>query len=144
MAAYLKLKGLDGESRDAGHEKWIKVVSLSYSVHRSTQEGARDEQRHRGTTTASDIMVIREQDLTSPKLMHQTATGKPFDDAEIHLTHEAHDKNEPYYVIKLKNPLITGYSFHGDGSGVPTEEFSINYTEREDTYQAFDDKGAKG
>jgi type VI secretion system secreted protein Hcp len=140
MAAYLKLDGLDGESKDKGHEKWIKIESVSWGVHRSIHEGARDEQRQRGHTTAQDIVIVRQVDKTSPKLMEQTAIGKPIKEAEVHLCNMANDKQEPYMKMKLSNVIVSSYSCHanGEGSPLPHEEVTINFTKFENTYIPFD------
>jgi len=144
MAAYLKLEGLDGESKEKGHEKWIKINSFSWGVHRAIKEGAHDEQRQRGHTTIQDVVIVRQLDKTSPKLFEQSATGKPIKTVEIDLCNMTNDKQETFLKLKLSNVIISSYSGHatGEHEELPHEEFTLNFTKIEKIYTSFDnDKG---
>jgi len=144
MGAYLKLEGVDGESTDAGHEKWIIIESMHFGGNRSIDPGARDAQRARGTTLLSEQTVVRQMDKTSPKLWENMLTGTQFKEVEVHLTQMVNNKQEPYYIAKLKDVIITHYSAGGNDQSIPTEDFSLNYTSGEWTYQCFNKDGTKG
>ncbi len=58
MPAFMKLGDIKGEATDNDHKDWIIVVSMSASVHRSIAEGAKDQQRTKGSTTLADVVVI--------------------------------------------------------------------------------------
>jgi type VI secretion system secreted protein Hcp len=142
MSAFLKLEGLDGEATDSKHKNWIKMQSMSSPVFRSIAEGAKDNERSRGTTTLGDIVIVRQLDKSSPKLAEACATGKPISKGQIDFCSQANNKEEPYLTYTLENCIVSSYSFHGDGSGspVPTEEITINFTKIEWKYITLDPK----
>ena len=41
MAGFMKIDGIDGESTDSKHDKWITIKSLSAGAHRSIPEARR-------------------------------------------------------------------------------------------------------
>ena len=141
MPAFMKLGDLKGESTDQGHKEWILIQSMSSPVFRSIPEGARDQQRSRGSSTLGDIVIVRELDKSSPKLAEACANGTYFKEAEIHFCVQV-KKAEPYMKYLLKDPIITSYSFHGNASGdpLPTEEITVNFTAVEWTYVTVDPK----
>jgi len=145
MSAFMKMGDLEGESSDPKHSKWILIESLSNAVHRSIPEGAKDQQRARGQTTAGDVVVVRQMDKSSVKLQEACATGKYFPEVEIHLCVQSDKNQEPYLKYKLENVIVSSYSFHGSASGspLPSEEVTINYTKATWTYIQVDPKTLK-
>lgn len=142
MPAFMKLGDIKGESTDAGHKDWILLESMSSPVYRSVSEGAKDMQRSRGETTLGDVVVVRQLDKSSTKLQEACANGTFFSEVEIHLCTQVKNKAEPYLTYKLKDVIVTSYSFHGTASAdpLPSEEISLGYTEVEWTYVVIDPK----
>ncbi|MEQ9408990.1 MAG: type VI secretion system tube protein Hcp [Fuerstiella sp.] len=142
MAAFMKLGDIKGEATDNDHKDWIIIESMSSPIFRSIPEGAKDAQRSRGDTTLGDVVVVRELDKSSTKLQEACANGTFFDEVEIHFTTQVKNKQEPYLTYKLKDVIITSYSFHGNAAGdpLPTEEVTLGYTEVEWTYITVDPK----
>lgn len=148
MAAFLKLGDIKGEATDEGHKDWILINSMSSPLSRSIPAGAKDQQRARGDTTVGDIIVVRQLDKSSVKLAEACASGKFYPEAELHFCTEVKGKQEPYLKYKLKDVIVTSYSFHGVASNdpMPSEEVSFNFTEIEWNYVVVDPKtgDAKG
>ena len=142
MAAFMKLGDIKGEATDTEHKDWIIIESMSSPIFRSIPEGAKDAQRSRGDTTLGDVVVVRELDKSSTKLQEACANGTFFDEVEIHFTTQVKNKQEPYLTYKLKDVIVTSYSFHGNAAGdpLPTEEVTLGYTEVEWTYITVDPK----
>jgi len=142
MAAFMKLGDIKGEATDNEHKDWIIIESMSSPIFRSIPEGAKDAQRSRGDTTLGDIVVVRELDKSSTKLQEGCANGTFYDEVEIHFTTQVKNKQEPYLTYKLKDVIVTSYSFHGNAAGdpLPTEEVTLGYTEVEWTYITLDPK----
>ena len=140
MPAFLKLGDIKGEATDDGHKEWILIESMSAPITRSIPAGAKDQQRTKGDTTLGDVVVVRQLDKSSTKLSEAAANGTFFKEVEIHLTTTVKKKQEPYLTYKLKNVIITGYSFHGVQSGdpLPTEQVTLGLTEAEWTYIVID------
>jgi type VI secretion system secreted protein Hcp len=140
MPAFMKLGDIQGESTDKNHKNWITIQSLTSPIHRSIPEGARDQQRARGETTLGDIVVVRELDKSSTKLQEACATGEFYSEVQIDLCTQVKGTAEPYLTYKLKNVIVTSYTFNGNASGdpVPTEEITLNATKAEWTYVEMD------
>lgn len=142
MPAFVKLGDIKGEATDTDHKDWIIIESMSSPIYRSIAEGAKDSQRTKGTTTLGDIVVVRELDKSSTKLQEACANGTFFKEVEIHFCTTMKNKQEPYLTYKLKNVIVSSYSFHGNAAGdpLPTEEVTLGYTEVEWTYITIDPK----
>ncbi len=143
MPAYIKMPNIDGESVEQNHDKWVYVESVSLPVHRSIQDGATGVKRSSGETTLGDIVVVKTWDSSTPALAEACANGVYMDEVLIHLCSMINKKNVVNMELKLKDVVISSYSFHGTGSQdpVPTEEIALNYTEIEWTYKKFDEMG---
>lgn len=142
MPAYIKLGDIKGEATDSDHKEWIIIESMSSPIFRSVPQGAKDQQRTKGETTLGDIVVSRELDKSSTKLQEACANGSFYKEVEIHFCTTVKNKQEPYLTYKLKDVIVSSYSFHGNSSGdpLPTEEVTLGYTEVEWTYITLDPK----
>lgn len=142
MAAFLKLGDIKGEATDEGHKDWILINSMSAPINRSIPAGAKDQQRTKGETVCGDIITVRQLDKSSTKLAEACASGKFYPEAEIHFCTTVKGKQEPYLKYKLKDVIVTSYSFHGVATGdpLPSEEVSLGFTEIEWTYVVVDPK----
>jgi len=140
MPAYMKLGDIKGEASDTDHKDWIIIESMSSPIFRSVPPGAKDQQRTKGETTLGDIVVSRELDKSSTKLQESCANGTFAKEVEIHFCTTVKNKQEPYLIYKLKNVIVSSYSFHGNASGnpLPSEQITLGYTEVEWTYVVVD------
>jgi type VI secretion system secreted protein Hcp len=140
MPAFVKIGDIKGESTDQGHKDWILIESMSAPIHRSIPVGAKDQQRTKGDTTLGDVVLVRQLDKSSTKLAEACASGKFFPEVEIHFCSTVKGKQEPYLKYKLKDAIVTSYSFHGNASGqpLPSEEVTLGFTEVEWTYVILD------
>ena len=92
MAGFMKIEGIDGESTDSKHDKWITIKSLSPSGHRSIPEGAKSVQRaavKRPFKTWSSSAKWTSRRL---KLKEACCTGKPLEKIEIDLATKSKGK----------------------------------------------------
>lgn len=141
-AAYIKFDGVDGESTDADHKDWINIQSLSSGIQRPRS----DSTGGLGPAFASDIIVVKQLDKSSPKLAESVAKGTVFPSVQFHLTRRVGTEREAtYYTYELKNVIVTSYQVGGSGSASesrPTETLSLNFEEIKVTYvPAFDGNG---
>jgi type VI secretion system secreted protein Hcp len=115
---------------------------MSSSLSRTVPDGAKDQQRSRGHTMLSDVIVVRQLDKSSTKLQEACANGTYFKDVEIHFCTQTKNKQEPYLKYKLNDCIVTSYSISGHESGnpLPTESISINCSGAEWTYVTVDPK----
>ena len=142
MPAFVKIGDIKGEATDQDHKDWIIIESMSSSIFRSVPEGAKDQQRTKGETTLGDIVVVRQLDKSSTKLMEACANGSFYPEVEVHFCSTIKNKQEPYLTYKLKDVIVSSYSFHGNAAGdpLPTEEVTLGSTEVEWTYITLDPK----
>lgn len=142
MPAYVKIGSIQGEATSEDHKDWIIIESMSAPIMRSIPQGAKDQQRVRGETTLGDITLIRELDKSSTKLSEACANGTFFPEVQIDFCTTIKNKQEPYLTYKLKDVIVSSYSFHGNASGnpQPTEEVSLSFTEVEWNYVVIDPK----
>ena len=140
MAAFVKLGDIKGEATDKGHKEWVIIESLSFPIHRSIVESAKDQQRTKGETSLGDVHVTRQLDKSSTKLMEACANGTFFKEVEVHFCTTVKDKQEPYLKYKLYDVIISSYSFSGHASGnpLPQESIAMNYTKAEWNYIVVD------
>ena len=146
MPAFVKLGDIKGQATDQDHKEWILIESMSAPISRSIPMNARDQQRTQGSTSLGDVVLVRELDKSSTKLQEACANGTFFPEVEIHLCATVKNRQDPYLTYKLKNVIVTSYSFHGNASGspLPTEQVSLGFTEVEWNYIILDpDTGDK-
>jgi len=140
MAGFIKIGDIEGESNDKNHKKWINIESVSHPISRSIPEGAKDQERARGTTTISDFVVTRPLDKSSVKLAEACAKGKFFPEVTIHLCSQIKDEEKTFHEHKLKNVVVTSYQVqgHSSGSPQPSEVVTLNCTDIDWTYTILD------
>jgi type VI secretion system secreted protein Hcp len=142
MPAFLKLGDIKGEATDTDHKEWILIETMQSGISRSIPEGAKDQQRTKGETSLSDIVVSRQVDKSSPKLWESVANGTFYKDVEVHFCTTVKNKQEPYMVYKLSDVIVSSYSasFNKDGSPLPMEMIAMGFTKSEWIYSTIDPK----
>jgi type VI secretion system secreted protein Hcp len=145
MPAFVKLGDIKGQATDAEHKDWIIIQSMSAPIYRSIPENARDQQRTQGSTVLGDVILVRELDKSSTKLQEACANGTFLPEVQIDMCSTLGNKQEPYLQYKLKNVIVTSYSFHGTASGdpLPTEEVTLGYTDIEWNYIVLNPESGK-
>jgi type VI secretion system secreted protein Hcp len=143
MPAYIKIPDIDGEVEEQHHSAWIEVDSVSMPIFRSITQGAKGAQRRSGETSLGDFVVVKQWDSSSPKLAQNVAEGTHKDEVVVHLTSTINGQNVINLEVKLKDVILSGYSFHGNAEQkpVPTEQITMNYTEIDWVYKKFDRMG---
>jgi len=151
-AAFVKFDGVDGESVDKDHADWIEVLSIEFD-------------------DLTEISASKDVDKSTPKLIEALCKGSsssgsaltcdpsgstdgspdrpidpPFEIVTIDICRTTHGNElQCYLQFELKNVRVTSFSISGstDGEQVPTENFSLSYTEIKVTYTQHDEKGKK-
>lgn len=123
---YLQIEGLPGASEvvPGAHE----VIAYSHDLMQSATVGGAGS----GKVTLSDIVIVKEIDKSSPKLLQACATGKHFPQATLTVAKTTGKGKKPaqetYLTIKLENVLVSSYNASGSGDNrEPTDEFSLNF-----------------
>ncbi len=142
--AYLQIQGVLGESTDAAHKDWIDIFGISYGEKNTVIVGGGGGGTA-GRVNFSDLTVVKELDLSSPKLALACGTGKPYPELLIQCMMPDAVKPQRYYEIKLTDVIVTGVTpkmvYRGNGF-VFMEEVAFNFSRIEWTYYYIDESGS--
>ena len=145
MAGYMKLGDIEGESVDSSHEGWINLLSVSQNLSRPMRAGASGSTRQRASVDCGDVVVVKELDASTVKLIEAICDGVVFPTCNIDLcTSSGADGRVPYFLYELENVFVTNYSVSGataDGA-VPTEQLALNYETIKWTYDKMGKDGS--
>jgi type VI secretion system secreted protein Hcp len=143
MAVFAKYDGIDGESNDANHGKWIDVLSVDWGAHKPGG-GATGQSRRRGAAIVEDMHLTIEYEKAAPKLMEKLLTGEVIKKLEIEHTATYGGARATYLKYELKNVAITSMNNSASGNdaaGPPTITIGNNFEEIKVTYTEYDDEG---
>lgn len=138
---YLKIQGIDGESKDDKHKNEIEVLSWSWA---ETQTGSasRGGGMGAGKVEVHDITFSKFVDKATPKLVAKCASGEHIPSAELAMRKAGGEQKE-YLKIHLDDVLISSYSTSGSSGGdTPMENISLNFGKITVEYFEQDNKGA--
>jgi type VI secretion system secreted protein Hcp len=140
---FMKIAGVDGESKDSKHKKDIDVLAWSWgmsnsgSAHVGGGAGA-------GKVNVQDVSFTKWVDSATPFLALACCDGKHFADAML-VVRKAGEKPVEYLKIKMEEVLITSISTGGSGGEDRlTENVTLNFAKVSLDYVPQDDKGSPG
>src|SRR5919206_1644559 len=110
---FLKIKPVDGESRDSKHSKEIDVLAWSWGMSQSgtTHQGGGGGS---GKVSVQDLSLTKYVDAASAPLMLACCNGQHFDEATLTVRKAGKDPLE-YLIITMKQIIVT--SVHTGGAG---------------------------
>lgn len=134
---FLKIDGIDGESTDSAHKDEIDILSWSWGITR--EEKTRGSARRNSKADFHDLVVVKDIDKASPKIMEAIAKGKVLEELELSARRPA--ESNDYLVIMLENVMVTSYMIdQASLDDVPTEEVSFNYEKIKFSYEQMPDE----
>ncbi len=139
---FLKIDGVDGESRDSEHKGEIDVLAWSWGLSQSgsTHMGGGGGS---GKVSIQDISVSKFIDKSSPNLMKYCCNGKHFKEALL-TVRKAGEKPLEYVKIKMNDLIISSISTGGSGGEDRlTENVTLNFSKVGFEYQPQKDDGTK-
>ena len=123
---YLKLDGIEGQSKDEAHQGWIDLSSFQFGAtgpHTGPAGGDHEQ------ASFSEFTFTKFVDKSSPGLLFETASATPIKDATIDVVKPGTDKSKAFLEYKLSNVLISSYSTSGGSADDrPTESVSLSYS----------------
>jgi type VI secretion system secreted protein Hcp len=138
---FIKMDGIDGESRDSGHEGEIDVLAWSWgmsqsgSMHSGGGGGA-------GKVSIQDISFTKFVDKATGNLMLACAQGAHIAEAVL-VVRKAGTSPLEYLVITMSRCLITSVSTGGSGGEDRlTENVTINFGGVKVEYQEQQEDGS--
>jgi type VI secretion system secreted protein Hcp len=142
---FLKIDGIDGESKDAKHKNEIDIESFSLG---ESQVGT----SHSGGGSGGGKVNMQDPQFTSkymskasPKLFLACANGEHIKKAVL-ICRRAGKEQQEYLKWTFSDLLISSYhsAGHSGGDGLPTESFSLNFTKIEFEYKEQKPDGTLG
>jgi type VI secretion system secreted protein Hcp len=125
-AIYVKIEGIEGESKDSKHKGWIDVMTCSYGVSQSssmqTGGGGGVGKANFGAVTFSHRF-----DKSSPNLFQYCASGKHIPKVLVSVCKSGGGQEE-YILLTLENVLITGVVPSGAEGSEWSESVSMSYS----------------
>ena len=136
---YLKVKGVEGETKAKGHEKEIEISSWSWGVSNSsssqTGSGA-----GKGKAVPQDLVVTAVYGKQSANLAQRCAAGKHIEEVKL-FARKSGGEQEDYLVITMETVFISSVQFSGAQSGDAFETASMTYKKIKFEYKEQDEKG---
>ena len=143
MAIYMKIDGIDGHVTAKGHEKWIEIDTVNFTVNRSINTKPGNVADRETTKPAlSEIMVAKLMDKSSPHIFSETCVGKAKSKVEIHFC-QTGENVSPYMEYTLYNVLVSNYGVqatHKNDKTIPAETLNLNFDKIEMKYTPYDEK----
>jgi type VI secretion system secreted protein Hcp len=141
---FLKIEGIDGESKDHKHKDSIDLQSWSWG---ETQSGshAAGGGGGAGKVAMQDFSFAMHVNKASPKLLLACATGEHLKSALLTCRKAGKEQIE-FLKIKLTDCLISSYQTGGHGSSdiVPVDQVSLNFAKIEFEYKEQKADGTAG
>jgi type VI secretion system secreted protein Hcp len=140
---FLKIDGVQGESKDARHKGEIDVESYSFGASQSGSF-AYGGGGGAGKATFQDFHFVMRLNKASGKLMQACATGQHIKEATL-TCRKAGGKQVGFFVIKLSDLLVSSYQTDAGYSTIgPAEQNSMNYAKIEMDYKEQKPDGTLG
>jgi len=139
--AYLKIDGIEGESSEDKHKRWIELTSFNFG---GAATGAADfgSGLASGKVAMQDFHFTKRMDVCSPKVMEACCAGKTYKFADLELCRSTGEK-VVYLKVHFDELIISSYQTGGaagDG-GMPSEQISFNFTKVNYSYIPLDSMG---
>lgn len=134
MPLYMKFGKVDGETTQAGFEKWITLSSAGFGSARSvdTPIGSTTG-RNSSTAAVSEVSVSKRTDKSSTQLFLQSIFNTPGQQVKIALTRPNKDgKDETYLLLTMEEVLVSSYS--QSLAQEASEDMTLNFTKIEFAY----------
>lgn len=138
---FLKIDGIEGETKDSKHGNEIELLSWSWGV---SQMGTMSSNQGGGAGKANfqDLHWTHYVDKASHKLMLACATGQHIKEATL-TVRKAGGEQQDFMMYKLTDILVTSVNTSASNE-LPTEQVSFNYSKVEFEYKPQDEKGKLG
>jgi type VI secretion system secreted protein Hcp len=130
---FLKIDGIQGESRDAKHKGEIDLESFSWGEVNAGSHSAGGG-GGAGKVSMEDLNVVVKLNKASPVLLLACATGQHFKQAVL-TARMAGKAQLEFLVIKLSDVLVSSYHTSGHTEVVPTDQVSFNFSRIEVEYR---------
>jgi type VI secretion system secreted protein Hcp len=132
---FLKLDGIDGESKDSKHSGEIDLESFSWG---ETQTGSHafGGGGGAGKVQMQDFHFVMKANKASPKLFLACAEGEHIKKAVL-TCRKAGKEQQEFLKVTMSDLLVSSFQTSGSSHGdeVPTDQVSLNFSKIEFEYK---------
>ena len=144
MDQFLKIEGIQGESRDDKHKNTIDVLAWSWGMSQAGSFGGAGGGGS-GKVAVQDLSVTKFIDKSSPDLMLHCCSGKHIPTCVLTVRKAGGDSPLEYLTIKMSDVIITSVSTGGSGGEDKlTENVTLNFGKVEVAYKEQTERGGVG
>jgi type VI secretion system secreted protein Hcp len=123
---FLKIDGIEGESRDAKHTNEIELESFSWGESQATASG-RGGGAGAGKVSMQDLVATMRTSKASPQLVLACASGQHIKSATL-TARKAGKGQQEFFVLKLSDVLVSSYQIGGSaGSDSPGDSIALDF-----------------
>jgi len=136
---FLKIDGIQGESRDDRHKDEIDIESFSWG---ETQSGtfAVGGGGGAGKVSMQDFHFTMRVNKASPTVFLACAQGDHIKNAILTCRKAGRDQRE-FMKVTMNDVLVSSFQIGGAGGVVPTDQISLNFAKIEFEYKEQDASG---
>lgn len=137
---FLKIPGIEGESKDSSHKNEIDVLSWGWEM---SQSGTSPTGTGRGGGKANvqDLSLVKYVDKASTDLMMHCCGGKHIPEAKL-TVRKAGEKPMEYLIVTMTDVVVTSVSTGGSSNDDRlTENITLNFKSVKVEYQEYDGNG---
>ncbi|MDR1425030.1 MAG: type VI secretion system tube protein Hcp [Azoarcus sp.] len=124
---YVKIEGIEGESKDAKHKGWIDAINLSYGVSQSSSVFTGGGGGV-GKADFNGLAFTHYFDRASPNLFKYCAAGKHIATVEISGCKSGGGQQE-FVHVKLSDVIVIGVTPNGNAGSMWVETVSLAYSQ---------------
>lgn len=119
MNMYIRIDGLEGESQDARHNRWIDVVDFR-------QELSKEDDYSRETTVT--LTISHYIDAATPKIISNYQSARRIGEVNFESTKNIGGAQTVVYSVNVKNAVITSETITTDADSQLVETFTLTGT----------------
>lgn len=140
---FMKITGVEGESKDSAHKGEIDVLSWSWGMNQ-TGSGHTGGGGGTGKVSVHDLAFTKYIDKSTPDLMLSCCNGKHFSEAKL-TVRKAGENPLEYLIITMQDVLVSQISPGGSGAEERLmEQVSLNFAKVKVDYTEQTSTGGAG
>jgi len=133
---FLRINGVEGESRDKAHPKEIELLTWSFGVSSAVDPFSATGGAAPAKSKPSPLTFVSRTSKASPRLFQLVATGKGVKEAVLTARRMGEQPVE-YLTIRLEELRVTSYQVApGEVDGYPLEVVQLEYVRMIHSYRA--------
>lgn len=143
--AFIKIPGVDGESKRKGFEKQIEIHSFSLGASNPTTIGTGGG-GGAGKVSVSSFNFMKKSDITSPVLFQACCEGDHYDKVAVTLNKAGGKAPVDFLKYEFEDVYVESVQWSGASGGddTPAESVSFAFGKISVTYTAQNPDGTKG